>query len=494
MPDRNEPSGPYQPWPFVPGLFYVMPHQWLADLRETGDLDTRQLLLAMNNGTDNLVAFPPERNEAHWTRANPEGLPNLVSHPTYLRYLRALIACGRLRAAHDASASRQVYILVGWPHFDATGKLYVPRAYIERRWPAWLGQGQWAPRAALLMLLDRLAVDQTGVSSTPGQPLEVTAYVKELRQRAQVILPAADVAAKVGTGLTMLADLGLITETTRSRFNCGYCLRTDAFERLPVWPLAEIAARCELDLAQDEPWVALIQAFLRHNFWPVTRSSEIWGVIRRHLPDAVTHDAAEGISRLLAQRVRRPRVSRAATSPNAVLKDYAAQQRRPWLYGLPFELALVSGAASRLGRWLPVATPNNIDATQLVVRTTCGPRLSDEDAVALLRGTRWFVRQPTARYVEQLIELPLPLRPDRRALIDGLFLDGNHLHTALNFSLPFCVTLEPAQPNAQLTLTCRFRTLPGRTAAVMRQDAAAAAPPATGEQCTNECVPRLAAV
>ena len=56
----------------------------------------------MNNGTDDLVAFPPERNEAYWTRANPEGLPNLVSHPTYLRYLRALIAGGKLSAAHDS--------------------------------------------------------------------------------------------------------------------------------------------------------------------------------------------------------------------------------------------------------------------------------------------------------------------------------------------------------------------------------------------------------
>jgi hypothetical protein len=465
----------------VPGLFYVVPHQWLADIRETGDLDTRQLLLAMNHGTDDLVAFPPERNEAYWTRANPEGLPNLVSYPTYLRYLRALIACGRLRASHDASAPSQVYILAGWPHFDAAGKLYVPRSYIERRWPAWLGQGQWAPRAALLTLLDRLAVDQTGVSLTPGQPLAVTAYVKELRQRAQAILPAADIAAKIGTGLTMLADLGLVTETTRSRFNCGYRLRTDAFDHLPTWPLAEIAARCGLDLAQDEPWVALIQAFLRHNFWPITRSPEVWGVIRRYLPDAVTHDAAEGLSRLLAQRAARPRVSRAATSPGAVLKDYAAQQRRPWLYGPPFELTLVSGAASEPGLWLPVPASTNIDATQLVVRPSCGPRLRDEDAVALLRGTRWFIRQSTARYIEQLIELPLPLRPDRRALIDGLFLDGNHLHTTLNFSLPFYVTLEPAQQNAQLMLTCRFRALPGRTAAVMRQAAAATAQPTTGE-------------
>ena len=162
----------------------------------------------------------------------------LATRPTCATSAHSLPAASSTRRTTRLH-SRQVYILVGWPHFDATGRLYVPRAYIERRWPAWLGQGQWAPRAALLMLLDRLAVDQTGVSSTPGQPLEVTAYVKELRQHAQVILPAADVAAKVGTGLTMLADLGLITETTRSRFNCGYCLRTDAFERLPVWPLAE---------------------------------------------------------------------------------------------------------------------------------------------------------------------------------------------------------------------------------------------------------------
>ncbi len=476
MPDLNDAPGVYHPFPFVPGLFYAVPLQWLADVQETGDLDTRHLLLAMNSGTDGLLVFPPERNEAYWTRENPEQLPNVVSYPTYLRYLKALIARGWLHVDRHDTKAAHVYALAGWPNFAGAGVLYVPRSHIQRRWPAWLGQGQWAPRAALLAFLAKMTAEKAGALVAVGQPLEVTAYVKELRQRAQTILPSAQVAAKVGDGIAMLADLGLVTEVAHSRFNHCYRLRTDAFDRPPTWPLAEIAARCGLDVVREEPWVALIQAFLRCNFWPLTRSPEVWGAIRRQIPDAVTHDAAHAIGRLLAQRAARSHVSRSATSPSAVLKDYTAQQRRPWLHGPTFTLPLVNGAASELGLWLPVVAPANSDATQLIVQPTCGPRLSDEDAVALLEGTRWFIRQPTARYVEQLIELPIPLRADRRALIDGLFLEGSHLHTALNFSLPFRVALEPRQQNARLTLTCQFRVLPGRTAAVRRQNAAQPAP------------------
>lgn len=474
MPGRNDPIGPYQPLPFAPASFYAVPYQWLRDVCATGDLDTRQLLLAMNNGLDALVVFPPERNEAYWTRANPAGQPNVVSHPTYLRYLRALLADGKLRVADDdATTASQVYVLADWPRFADAGRLYVPRAYIERRWPAWLGQSQWAPRAALLALLDKLAAEQAGAPAVPGQPLEVTAYVKELGPRARAVLPKAHVAGRVGDGLAILADLGLVAEVARSRANRSYRLRTDAFDHPPAWPLAEIAARCGLHLTQDKPWVALIRDFLQRNFWPVTRSAEVWAAIRRYAADAVTHHDAQAIGRLLAQRAARPGTGRQALHPRTVLKDYLAQRRRPWLYGAEFSVTLTSGASSASGLWLPVAAAVNLDATQLVVWPTWEGRLSHEDVLALLQHTRWFLRQQTARYVERLIELPLPLRPDRQTITAGLVLDGNHLHTALDYALPFRVTVEPAQAQPRLSLRCQFRVLPGRTAAVARQPAIA---------------------
>lgn len=469
MSDRDDSIGPYQPLPFTPALFYAVPRQWLADVRETGDLDTRQLLLAMNNGLDALVVFPPDRNEAYWTRTHSKGLPNVVSHPTYQRYVRALLTDGRLQVADEQATTNQVYILTGWPRFDGTGRFFVPRAYIERRWPVWLGQSQWAPRATLLAFLAKMTAEKTGTLIAVGQSLEVTAFVKELRQHAQNLFPVAGVADKVGSGMTLLADLGLVSEIAHSRFNRCYRLRSDAFDRPPTWPLAEIAARCGLDLAQDEPWVILIQAFLRYNFWPITRSAEIWAAIRRYAPDAVTHDHALAIGRLLAQQAARPGVGRTATHPRTVLKDYVALLRRPWCYGPEFDLPLTVGASSEPGMWLPVASPANIDATQLVVRPTLPGRAHHENVLALLQGARWFLRQQTAPYVERVIELPLSLRPDHHALTDGVFLSGNHMHTTLDYALPFRVTVEPTRAKPRLTLHCQFRVLLGRTAAVESQ-------------------------
>jgi hypothetical protein len=471
MSNLSTDSGPYQPIPFVPGLFYAIPLQWLADVCETGDLDTRQLLLAMNNGTDNLVTFMPEQGEAYWTRTNPEHLPNIVSHPTYLRYRNALIDHGLLQAIESTSHPVRTYVLVGWPRFDNRGLLFVPRAHIRGRWPAWLGQGQWAPRAALLALFAKMTAEKTGTALAAGQPLEVTAYVKELRQRTQEILPAAHISDKIGSGLSQLADLGLISEIARSRSNRCYRLRADALDHPPAWPLAEIAARCELDATRDAPWLTVIQAFLRYNFWPVTRSQDVWAAIRRYAADSVTHDAAQAIGRMLEQRAARPGLSRAAIHPRVVLKDYVAQQRRPWRYGPEFVLTLVKSAVSESGLWLPVTAAANLDATQLMVRPTWEGRLRREDVLALLQDTRWFVRQPLAPYVERLIELPLPLRPDHQTFTDGLFLEGTHLHTHLDYTAPFTVTLEAAQAQPRLRLCCRFRVLPGRTAAVEQHKA-----------------------
>ncbi len=465
MPACNDSSGPYQPFPFVPSVFYAVPLQWLSDVSETGDLDTRHLLLAMNSGTDALIVFPPDRAESAWTRENSDGLPNIVSYPTYLQYLRALLARDWLRPADAQQAAGRAYALAGWPHFDGRGGFYVPRNYIYRRWPAWLGQGQWAPRAALMLLLAQMAVQAQQSLQPASSPVEVTAYLKELRGRASSILPAVQVADKIGDGLRILADLGLVTIIEQSHTNRRYRLRSDAFDRPPDWPQAEVAGRCALDLPQDQPWVSLVQAFLRHNLWPLTGSAEVWAAIRRYAPDAVTHEDARAIQRLLERRLKRPHVSRTALSPQTILKDYVAQQRRPWVSGPEFTLDLAPSATSLPGHWLPVESPANVDATQLLIYPQLGPRLTTAEACVLLQGTRWYVRQPIAPHVEQLIELPAPLRPDRHTLTGGLLLDGNYLHGHLRYDLPFKIMLEADKASPRLALQCRFRVLLGRTAA-----------------------------
>lgn len=471
MADDNPAAVPYQPLPFIPSVFYAVPLQWLADVSETGDLDTRHLLLAMNSGTDACVVFPPEHPETAWTRDPPDGLPSIVSYPTYLQYLRMLIARDWLRPADAPLSSARLYMLTGWPHFDGRGVFYVPRSYIVRRWPAWLGQGQWAPRAALMLLLAQMTAGvQAGLQSA-SLPIAVTAHLKELKGRAAQILPGVQVAAKIGEGLRILADLGLITVLEQSHTNRRYRLVSDAFDRAPVWPQTEVAQRCGLDPVREQPWVSLVQAFLRHNLWPITRSAEVWTAIRRYAPDAVTPEDAHAIQRLLERRLKRPHVSRTALSPQAILKDYVAQQRRPWASGPEFTLSLAPGTVSLPGHWLPVESPANVDATQLVIYPQLGARLSAEAACALLQDTRWYVRQSVAPCIEQLIALPAPLRPDRHALLEGLILDANHLHESLRYDQPFRIMLETDQASTRLTFLCRFRVLLGRTAAVhMRAD------------------------
>jgi hypothetical protein len=465
MPDYDASAGPYQPYPFVPSVFYAVPLQWLSDVRETGDLDTRHLLLAMHSGVDAQIVFPPDRGESTWTRVNADGLPNIVSYPTYLQYLKALLARGWLQPIDAPQSTGRAYVLPGWPHFDGRGRIYVPRNFIYRRWPVWLGQGQWAPRAALMLLFAQMALQTPRNRQPANLPAEATAYLKELKGQAANILPAAQVANKVGDGLRSLVDLGLVTVIEQSHTNRRYQLRSDAFDQAPDWPQAEVADRCGLDLTQDQPWASLVQAFLRHNLWPLGRSAEVWAAIRRYAPDAVTHEDARAIQRLLERRLKRPRVSRSALSPQTILKDYIAQQRRPWVTGPEFTLDLIPNATSQLDHWLPVASPINVDATQLLIYPQPGPRLKAADACALLQGTRWYVRQPLAPHVAQLIELTAPLRPDRHTLTEGLLLDGNYLHRHLRYDLPFTVTLETAAASPRLTLQCRFRVLLGRTAA-----------------------------
>ena len=159
---NSQPTNPIHPlhsYPFVPSLFYVVPRQWLEDVATTGDFDARHLLLAMCDGSA-YVKFPESAREAHWTRHPDPRAPNVVSHVTYAKALDSLQAHDWMIDAREETGDTEIYCLLGWPDFGGKGMIYAPRSYILRRWPAWLGQSQWGPRAALTGLFAATTAQQ----------------------------------------------------------------------------------------------------------------------------------------------------------------------------------------------------------------------------------------------------------------------------------------------------------------------------------------------
>jgi len=462
-------------YPYVPRLFYFIPIQWLRDLTTTGDIDTRHLLLAMNQDGADHVSFPPDQREETWIRSVDPQRPSVVSHTTYYKYLNALMEQGWLRRDKIARDDVQIYQLLEWPTFADFGVIYAPRAYILKRWPAWLKKNEWGSRAALTGLFASMsermcAPGGISVSGPPGQPLVIaTAYREQLKTLVSQLLCAAKVAHRVGEGLQMLADLGVIEEeqALRSKGNRAYRFRSDAFDHPESqWSLSEIARQCSLNAEQDLPWIELIQAFLRYNYQPATASLAVWQEIRAYARDVSSPEDARRVLAMLDSRASRPDSARRGTGVRRILGEYVAQQAREkrWLLGPEFELPLAPGACTASRHWLPIASLSHVQATQLVVQATPTGRLSKADACALLAGARFYVRQRVDPYLERLIALvPPPAWPDPAFVFSETVLDGLHLHRLLDDTRPFQIMLESPQPGPQLSLRGYFRVrLPKR--------------------------------
>ena len=436
--------------------FYYLPVQWLLDAVNPAELDTMDLLMAMNDEEGEIV-FSDEEDEAYWTRTDNACMPNIVSHTTYGDYVRDLIRRGWLV---DDPKYKGCFELPHWPEFGGLGIIYRPRDYLVNRWPGWLPQLAWGTRAALIALLAKMTEDRKGSPMRGESSLEVTATKNQVRGLAQQLLPAAHVKDKVGGGLQSLASLHLIEEVTASSKNRWYRLRCDAFDCPPTWPLSEIAQICGLDLEIDGPWLELIQAFLQFNHKLVPSSPEIWQTIekyRRSDPHVATHDDARALLAVVKQRAGR------ACGPRRMLADFVNQRRleeqRNWLEGKEFTLSVQRGASVSEDDLMPMASPRRAQATQLLIRFVRTSGLSLAEAETLASATAIHVRQRHTKRVEYLVELAAPLRVNRHRIKEGIVLDCNHLHGWLDCDRPFKVMLECDQPSLKISLRCQFRVL-----------------------------------
>jgi hypothetical protein len=430
--------------PFDHERFYLVPLLWLRDVREALDLDARDLLLSMHlDRNSNLLTFPEGETIAYWVRENGDGLPNLMSHVSFAAQLKRLLAEEPQRPAllQQDRTFREVFQLVDWPAFAHLGVIYKPRSYIRLRWPVWLG-ASLAARAALLGLLAQLAEARL---ASDLEPLSVTATKVQVRKQVKRLLPASAVDAQVGVGLRQLCDLRLVELTESSRHNTTYRLAIEAFTRPPRYTSEDVAAALGLDRTQHGHWVALVEAFLRHNFLPLEQSQALWRKIRSYDPDIATETDARTLLRTLEAQA-----GRASTNPTRILADYVKRKaKQAWQYSSSFAIRLHVGeiAQSKPEVTMPAlyGAQVHLQATQLVLTVEPPARLALVDAVMVLQ-TELANAQLDILQGETLIQVTNRLRPTLLDLRTQWIIDCNHLHRQLDYAQPLQLLLRYPSP------------------------------------------------
>lgn len=439
------------PLPFVPRDFYYLPRGWLARITRTAELDTVDLLFSMLQDESGLVIFPPDADEASWTRNPPPGEPTLLSHVAYGKEVGQMLADERL----VRQAPSEGYRVADWPDFGDGRVTYRPRAYCAVRWPHYLGKNAWGPRAALLSLAAALAERYAGSSVSRRPPMTVTAPVSALRGHCRQVLPGAGVDDKVGDGLSRLARLALVTRVAadgapRAARDPVYAFDPAALAQRPAWPPEEIARLCRLDPLNDAETIDLIAACLKAVLRPVADAPEIWAQIRNYQDVLASEDDYGALHAYLRQQT-----SRTLLGLEKILHDFAARQRKmaahPWVTGAAFVLPVAAGSAVH-DIVMPERTHHGVDAIQLVIRFERG-RVSIADAQDAAERIRLMVDQDGRQ-----ILLADGLPAGRAAVRGEAIVSGNQLMTSvLQFDRPFSVVLLCKDPPHGLALRCAFR-------------------------------------
>lgn len=446
------------PPPFVPERFFFVPLQWTRAVTGTADLDAVHLLLSMHLER-HLVAFPPEQTEAYWVRQNEEGLPNLVSHVSYRDCLETLRSRGWISNCDQADLDTPLapsfhgcYRLSEWPHFGGFGLFYLPRKYVQHRWPALLKSNGWGVKGALMGLALLMGEQQ---SAPPGEMPSITASRTQIARAADRVLGNSTASPKVGSALRQLMTLGLLTEDSSraNTHNRWYTLRSDCFDKPPGWPLPQIAHRCGLSLDQDQDWISLIQTFLQVNYKPIDESNTVWQAIRRAFPYL---DADIDPLTLVAELRRR--AGRQSTEVRRVLKDVQERQqtrkRQHWSESdwLDVDMGLPSTFSPQIQIPIPHATRGRPQTTLLVIQCR-RQRISIEDTIALLAALTVEIRQNSTLHTvsQQIVADAYDVQTQKSVR-------ANHLHLALNFHEPFQLlfTVPNEATDSRLKLRCRL--------------------------------------
>lgn len=458
---QQQPHLPYVP-PFDIHHFYLIPVQWLQAVDSIGALDSVHLLAATHTDRSDLLAFSPDEPESYWLRSNPDGLPNLVSHPTYYAWLDQMAQRGWLTNCDSDPAEEfshsGCYRMSDWPKFDGQGFHYTPRSYIRNRWSRLFVQNGVGMRLAVAGCCALLAHAKAESSL---HPVETVASHRQLAQTVSKLLPALFDAEKVGRAFPQLVALGLLSPVTTGkgvRNNRWYSFRADAFAHPPQWPLKEIAERCLLDPIQDDHWVRLIQAFLRFNYLPMEAAASVWSTIRSFDRWLVTPGDVELLlTHLIAK------AGRSSTAVKTVLSDFAESQtsnkERYWVDSESVSVSLAGTIARSSSLVIPPPTSDADVTVALSVYVTFerGPRLSLHDAQQELENRSLWISQGDRAW-----RVCTRIRADRYALTHHLLLVLNKEVLPVRRDEPLRLFVEQNQEEESgstptITLNCRLR-------------------------------------
>lgn len=462
---QRQSHSPYTP-PFDIRHFYLLPVQWVQAASSVGAFDSLHLLASTHQERSDLLIYSPDQPESYWLRSNPDGLPNLVSHPTYYAWLDQMWRQGWLVNCETTSQNEFThsgcYRMTGWPEFDGQGFHYAPRSFVLHRWPRLFVQNSAGIRAALTGCFALLTQAETETSS---RRLETTASQRQLTQAAAQLLPRMYDADKTGQGFAQLAGLGLLepVHQSSSRNNRWYRFRSDTFDEAPHWPVQEIAKRCLLDPERDAHWVRLIQALLRYNYLLMDQAAALWQTIRAYDRWLVTaEDVAEVLAHLQAK------AGHSATSAKRVLSDFEQSQSRAksryWVDSASIRLSLTN-SINRSGPTVlpaPIRERDERVVDTLHVRFERGPRLSFHDAQAALANWSLWVSQNDRAW-----RVCPKIRADRYALSHHLLLPLDQQTFSLDREKPLRLFVEydrddDTQAGVPITLECRVRAFYSR--------------------------------
>ncbi len=437
--------------PFVSTAFYPVPALWLEHLRQPLELDARELLLYHHVPPGNDIAFPEERPSAYWVRENDDHLPPLMSHPTFRTYRKALLDDANPEGAFllPHPEHRECYCFGHWPHFQHKPIFFRPKAYMENRWPIWLGS-QWPARTALVGLMALMT--QRPTESDDGE-ISVEAGAGEIRRAAEAALPGVEVSRHVRSGLRDLLRLGLVKEHHSVRRGLTYRFTSAAFAHSPQPSSAAIARQCALDTDRDRHWVELIATFLRYNGLTLEEAPRIWQKILRYDRHLSTEADAQA---LIAQL--HARAGHASTAVNRALKDFAkrsAGDERHWQCSNQVQFSLTTPTLLSAEMALPIleGAQHHLQATQLIIRYQRSQRLSAETAAAAVEGIAIDLYQPP-----NVIALTASLHANAYTIKTETRLNCNHLHRGqMDYSQPFRLLIRTKRPEAGVTLQCVLR-------------------------------------
>lgn len=446
--------------PFVHEHYYHVLVAWLDDVEQPLDLDVRELVCCAQVEHSGIVALDGEYDPGLWVRSPEDGLPNLVSHVTFQHYFAQLLRPAGsepgdtplpLRRARLArrNGERDLYDVMDWESVGSQAVVYKPRAYLSQRWPLRLGRANGAGRAALLALF--AAITDATPERAP-EPVIAPITLRQIRARAQQLLPRLKHTRAVGGSLRQLESLGLISEVDKARNNTTYRLNLAAFEGPPEIDPRAVAAACGLHPEEDAAWVQLVCAFLESQARPVAQASEVWRQLRHYQRVVETAEDAVQVVRLIEDRK-----GKQSTGMARVMRDYQEhkQQAQAWLESHPFVLRLNAGGVAKSDETqMPAVYGKDVhlQATQLLLEITCGRGVTRHEAAALLQGSQLLIWQGSS-----MIPITGDLRIDEDGVAHGRVLDCNHLHRQVDYAAPFAVMLIGPKTGADVQLIGRFR-------------------------------------